>query len=102
VDLWQFARVFARVVDRIAAGKGVIAIDDEDRENEEGLIFTTDSLTVSQMARMIRDGSGIVCLILTAARLMPLNWRQSSPPTRPGTEQPSPSQSKPANCMLTQ
>lgn len=54
-----------RAVERIAAGGGVIVIDDETRENEGDLIFAAETLTVSRMARMIRDGSGIVCLILT-------------------------------------
>ncbi len=58
----------ARAVERIAMGEGVIVVDDEDRENEGDLIFAADSVTVSQMARMIRDGSGIVCLILTAEK----------------------------------
>ena len=49
-----------RAVERIAAGGGVIVIDDETRENEGDLIFAAETLTVSRMARMIRDGSGIV------------------------------------------
>lgn len=57
-----------RAVARIASGEGVIVVDDEDRENEGDLIFAADALTVPQMARMIRDGSGIVCLILTAEK----------------------------------
>jgi 3,4-dihydroxy 2-butanone 4-phosphate synthase len=63
----------ARAVDRIAAGEGVIVIDDDDRENEGDLIFAADTLTVPQMARMIRDGSGIVCLILTAEKVQALD-----------------------------
>ncbi|EEG06724.1 3,4-dihydroxy-2-butanone-4-phosphate synthase [Pseudogulbenkiania ferrooxidans] len=53
-------------------GKPVIVADDHDRENEADLILAADALTVSEMARLIRDGSGIVCLCLTpehAARL---------------------------------
>lgn len=55
----------ARAVEQIARGGGVIVVDDEDRENEGDLIFAADCLTTAQMARMIRDGSGIVCLVLT-------------------------------------
>ena len=53
-------------------GKPVIVADDHDRENEADLILAADALTVPEMARLIRDGSGIVCLCLTpehAARL---------------------------------
>jgi 3,4-dihydroxy 2-butanone 4-phosphate synthase len=50
---------------QIARGGGVIVIDNEDRENEGDMIFAAASLTVAQMALMIREGSGIVCLVLT-------------------------------------
>ncbi|OHX14972.1 3,4-dihydroxy-2-butanone-4-phosphate synthase [Chromobacterium sphagni] len=53
-------------------GLPVIVSDDHDRENEADLILAADALTVPEMARMIRDGSGIVCLCITpqhAARL---------------------------------
>lgn len=52
----------------IRAGRGVIVCDDPDRENEGDFIFAADHLTVEQMATMIRDGSGIVCLVLTAEK----------------------------------
>ncbi len=39
--------------------------DDEDRENEGDLIFSSQFLTVEQMALLIRECSGIVCLCLT-------------------------------------
>ena len=53
-------------------GRPVIVSDDHDRENEADLILAADALTVPEMARLIRDCSGIVCLCLTpehAARL---------------------------------
>ncbi|WP_295723059.1 3,4-dihydroxy-2-butanone-4-phosphate synthase [uncultured Methanobrevibacter sp.] len=46
-------------------GKGVIVTDDEDRENEGDMFFSADYLTENQMALLIREGSGIVCLCLT-------------------------------------
>ncbi|MBK1664109.1 3,4-dihydroxy-2-butanone-4-phosphate synthase [Rhodospirillum rubrum] len=55
----------SRAVDSLRRGQGVIVVDDEDRENEGDLIFAAETLTAEQMSRMIRDGSGIVCLILT-------------------------------------
>ncbi len=39
-------------------------VDDEDRENEGDLIYSTDFLTEQQMALMIRECSGIVCICL--------------------------------------
>ncbi|AOA57646.1 3,4-dihydroxy-2-butanone-4-phosphate synthase [Acinetobacter larvae] len=46
-------------------GKPIIVMDDFDRENEADLIIAAETLDVPTMARMIRDGSGIVCLCLT-------------------------------------
>ena len=49
----------------IAAGKGVLIVDDEDRENEGDLIYAAETITPQQMALLIRECSGIVCLCLT-------------------------------------
>jgi len=46
-------------------GKGVILIDDEDRENEGDLIFSAADIKIEQIVTMIRDCSGIICLCLT-------------------------------------
>ncbi|MCJ2378417.1 3,4-dihydroxy-2-butanone-4-phosphate synthase [Vibrio sp. ZSDZ34] len=46
-------------------GQGVLLLDDEDRENEGDIICSVDHLTSQQMALMIREGSGIVCLCIT-------------------------------------
>jgi len=62
----------ARAVEAVSNGGGVIVVDDEDRENEGDIIFPADSLTVAQMALLIRTCSGIVCLILTDERLKKL------------------------------
>ncbi len=50
-------------------GHGVIVTDDEDRENEGDLIFSADHLTNEQMALLIRECSGIVCLCLTEEKV---------------------------------
>jgi len=46
-------------------GIPVVLQDDDQRENEADLIVAADRLSEAEMARMIRDGSGIVCLCLT-------------------------------------
>jgi len=46
-------------------GKGIILTDDEDRENEGDLIFAASKMSLQDMALMIRECSGIVCLCLT-------------------------------------
>ncbi|WP_417845438.1 3,4-dihydroxy-2-butanone-4-phosphate synthase [Thalassospira povalilytica] len=54
-----------RALADLCEGKGVLVVDDEDRENEGDLIFSAENLTNEQMAMLIRDCSGIVCLCLT-------------------------------------
>ena len=54
-----------RGIAAIREGKGVLLVDDEDRENEGDIIFAAQTLTDAQMAQLIRDCSGIVCLCLT-------------------------------------
>lgn len=46
-------------------GKGILLTDDENRENEGDLIFSAHHMNVKDMALMIRECSGIVCLCLT-------------------------------------
>ena len=53
-------------------GKGVLVVDDEDRENEGDLIYSAETLTNEQMALLIRECSGIVCLCLTDERIAQL------------------------------
>lgn len=45
-------------------GEPILVTDDEDRENEADFIAAASTITEATMARMIRDGSGIVCLCL--------------------------------------
>ena len=52
----------------VSAGQPVLLTDDGDREDEADLIVAAERLTVPVMATLIRDGSGIVCLCITAER----------------------------------
>ena len=54
-----------QALEDLRQGKPVLVMDDFDRENEADLIVAAETLTIETMARMIRDGSGIVCLCLT-------------------------------------
>ncbi|WP_303851375.1 3,4-dihydroxy-2-butanone-4-phosphate synthase [Seleniivibrio woodruffii] len=49
----------------LKSGEGVIVVDDENRENEGDIIYPAETLTTAQMARLIRDCSGIVCVCIT-------------------------------------
>ena len=56
-------------IDEIAAGRPVIVVDDEDRENEGDLIFAASKATPELMAFMIRYSSGVVCVPMEGAEL---------------------------------
>lgn len=74
--LSEFGTPEQRVERAIAAlreGRGVMVLDDENRENEGDMIFAAETMTVEQMALTIRHGSGIVCLCLTEARRQQLD-----------------------------
>ncbi|GKX51428.1 3,4-dihydroxy-2-butanone-4-phosphate synthase [Budvicia aquatica] len=65
--LSEFGTPIARVEQAINAlreGRGVMVLDDENRENEGDMIFAAETMTVEQMALTIRHGSGIVCLCI--------------------------------------
>jgi len=49
----------------LKSGEGIIVVDDENRENEGDIIYPAETLTSTQMARLIRDCSGIVCVCIT-------------------------------------
>jgi len=51
----------------IAAGKAVVVVDDEDRENEGDLVFAASAATPDLLAFTIRYTSGVVCAPVTEA-----------------------------------
>jgi 3,4-dihydroxy 2-butanone 4-phosphate synthase/GTP cyclohydrolase II len=53
----------------IAAGKAVVVVDDEDRENEGDLVFAASRSTPALMAFTIRYSSGVICAPMTAETL---------------------------------
>ena len=54
-----------RAIADIAAGRPVIVVDDEDRENEGDLIFAAEHATPELLAFMVRYTSGYICAPLT-------------------------------------
>ncbi|MCW2778211.1 MAG: bifunctional 3,4-dihydroxy-2-butanone 4-phosphate synthase/GTP cyclohydrolase [Frankiales bacterium] len=54
-----------RAIEEIKAGKAVIVVDDEDRENEGDLIFAAEMATPELVAFMVRYTSGYICVSLT-------------------------------------
>ncbi|MDQ2708371.1 MAG: bifunctional 3,4-dihydroxy-2-butanone-4-phosphate synthase/GTP cyclohydrolase II [Actinomycetota bacterium] len=60
----RFAGVERALAD-IAAGKAVVVVDDEDRENEGDLIFAAERATPELVSFMVRYTSGYICVALT-------------------------------------
>jgi 3,4-dihydroxy 2-butanone 4-phosphate synthase/GTP cyclohydrolase II len=63
---------FARIEDAIAqfrAGKMIIVVDDEDRENEGDLTIAAEKITPEAINFMAREGRGLICLSMTPERL---------------------------------
>lgn len=63
-------------IKKLQAGKGILLVDDEDRENEGDIIFPAETATTKNIALMIRECSGIICLCLTAEKCEQLGLRQ--------------------------
>jgi len=58
-----------RAIADIAAGRAVIVVDDEDRENEGDIIFAASKATPELMAFTIRHSSGVICAPMPAHML---------------------------------
>ncbi|WP_444995554.1 bifunctional 3,4-dihydroxy-2-butanone-4-phosphate synthase/GTP cyclohydrolase II [Aliikangiella sp. IMCC44359] len=56
------------LIDDIAAGKMVILMDDEDRENEGDLVMASSMIRPEDINFMARYGRGLICLTLTQER----------------------------------
>ncbi|MBR8741599.1 bifunctional 3,4-dihydroxy-2-butanone-4-phosphate synthase/GTP cyclohydrolase II [Nocardiopsis sp. MG754419] len=52
-----------------AAGRAIVVVDDEDRENEGDIIFAAELATPELLAFMIRYTSGVVCVPMEGADL---------------------------------
>ena len=60
-------------LDDITAGKMVILVDDEDRENEGDLCMAAEKITPEAINFMAKYGRGLICLSLTPERVKELN-----------------------------
>lgn len=61
------------IIAEIKAGRMVILVDEEDRENEGDLVLAGDFVTPEAINFMARYGRGLVCLTLTEAICRQLN-----------------------------
>ena len=73
-----FAKIEEAIED-VAAGRLVVVVDDEDRENEGDLIMAAAKVTPEAIAFMVRHCSGIVCVPLESERLEQLELPLMAP-----------------------
>ncbi len=64
------------VIEEIRAGRMVVLVDDEDRENEGDLVMAAAAATPEAINFMISQGRGLVCMPMTAGRAAELELCQ--------------------------
>ena len=57
-----------RALDDLRAGKLIIVVDDEDRENEGDFVGVAETITAEQVNFMTKHGRGLMCVPLTRER----------------------------------
>jgi 3,4-dihydroxy 2-butanone 4-phosphate synthase/GTP cyclohydrolase II len=62
-----------KAVEELAAGRFVVVVDDEDRENEGDLVMAAEKVSAEAINFMARHGRGLICLALTEERCDELN-----------------------------
>ena len=61
------------IIADIKAGKMVVLVDDENRENEGDFVIAAEFATAKHINFMAKHGRGLICLTLTEARCKQLN-----------------------------
>jgi 3,4-dihydroxy 2-butanone 4-phosphate synthase/GTP cyclohydrolase II len=63
------------IVADLRAGKIVVLVDDEDRENEGDLVFAADFVSAEKVNFLARHGRGLICMPITEAHADRLGLR---------------------------
>src|SRR6476619_3406561 len=53
------------ILDELKAGKPIVLVDDEDRENEGDIVYAAEKVTPEAINFMVKHARGVVCLALT-------------------------------------
>ena len=72
----------SQIVDEIKAGRIVVLVDDEDRENEGDLVFAADFVTPEKINFLARFGRGLICMPITAEHAQRLQLVPMTPRNR--------------------
>jgi 3,4-dihydroxy 2-butanone 4-phosphate synthase/GTP cyclohydrolase II len=77
-----------QAIEEIAAGKMVILVDDEDRENEGDLTMAAEKVTPEAINFMAKYGRGLICLSLTSEKCdqldLPMMVKKNTSPFETG------------------
>ena len=63
------------VIADVRAGKIVVLVDDEDRENEGDLVFAADFVTPEKINFLAKHGRGLICMPITEEHALRLGLR---------------------------
>jgi 3,4-dihydroxy 2-butanone 4-phosphate synthase / GTP cyclohydrolase II len=69
-------------IEEIRAGRMIVVVDDEDRENEGDLTMAAEKITPEAINFMAKFGRGLICLAMTQERL---DYLRIGPMTRENT-----------------
>ena len=70
------------IIAEIRAGRMVVLVDEEDRENEGDLVLAADCVSADAINFMARFGRGLVCMPITDERARQLNLSPMTPVNR--------------------
>jgi 3,4-dihydroxy-2-butanone 4-phosphate synthase/GTP cyclohydrolase II len=77
-DQFQFASI-ETAIDELRAGRLIVVVDDEDRENEGDLTMAAELITPEAINFMATHGRGLICLAMTGERLDELELAPMAP-----------------------
>ena len=77
-DAFEFASI-EEALDELRAGRMIVVIDDEDRENEGDLTMAAEAITPEAINFMATHGRGLICLAMTGERLDELELPPMTP-----------------------
>jgi 3,4-dihydroxy-2-butanone 4-phosphate synthase/GTP cyclohydrolase II len=77
-DEFRFATIEA-AIDELKAGRMIVVVDDEDRENEGDLTIAAEMITPEAVNFMATHGRGLICLAMTGVRCDELQLAPMAP-----------------------
>ena len=67
------------ILEELRAGRMIVLVDDEDRENEGDLVIAAECVKPEAINFMAQYGRGLICLALTGERIKELNLHPMAP-----------------------